>query len=511
MPLQEFIEFYQKHLNLDPTDLQKFTDSIQSPLSSAFRITPTQHSSQIKERLEKYKFLKKIQFLEDVYTFDLKAHKNTDEYTEFIELLVAQTDVGNIQRQEVVSLLPHKFLQLKHSHRVLETCASPGSKTKNLLENITDGILISNEKSSSRVNILISESAKKATPSFIITQMDAAHFPTLNFKFDRICCDVPCSSDGTCRKNPAIMPKWNVNDGIGLSSIQLRILKRSLELLKEGGILVYSTCSLNPIENEWVIHNAIRDNPNYELINNFDFIQYVDSCAVKASDNSKINVRRGLVEFEYKQFHFKNEHLSKCFRILPHDQDTGGFFIAVIKKVADSCSKVFQPVNVINPRFVEVDSSIESKIKKCYDISKCNYHFVSSNLGFKNIFAVSDLCYSILCNNPKLKVSYAGIKAFTHFDIDKEKFRAKSPFLEISNISTDFTLSLEDFKKLLESKHIPLDKLGIRPAGLFSCKVEGTDLRFCGFSGGMKVFLYIDDNHRKAYSQLYCVSNKHIC
>lgn len=237
MPIQEFVEFYQKHLNLDPADFQMFVDSVQSPLSSAFRITPTQHSSQIKNRLEKYNFLTKVQFLENVYTFDLKARKNQEnngEHSEFTEFLVAQTNIGNIQRQEIVSFLPHKFLQLEGSHHVLETCASPGSKTKNLLENIKDGVLISNEKSSSRVNILVSESMKKATPNFIITQMDAAHFPTLSFKFDRICCDVPCSSDGTCRKNPAIMPKWSVNDGIGLSSSQLRILKRSLELLKGG-------------------------------------------------------------------------------------------------------------------------------------------------------------------------------------------------------------------------------------------------------------------------------------
>lgn len=219
-----------------------------------------------------------------------------------------------------------------------------------------------------------------------------------------------------------------------------------------------------------------------------------------------MSVRRGLTEFEYRQFRFKNEDLSRCFRVLPHDQNTGGFFIAVIKKGSDSCQKAFQPANASNHRFLEIDSSVENKIKKNYDISMCGCRFISFNPSFKNIFAISEMCYDILCSNPKLRVSYAGIKAFTHFDIDKERFRAKSPFLEHSNIPVDFVLDFEDFKKLLKAQYVPLSDVSIRPTGLFSCKVEDTSLRFCGFSGRTSIFLYIDDNHRKAYSQLYNVS-----
>lgn len=494
MPIQEFTDFYREHLNLSTDDFQNFIQTVESPLPSAFRITPTNLSEIIREKISKFSFLTKVDYLENVYTFDLK--NKTEEYKEFIKFIVAQTDIGNIQRQEIVSLLPHRFLRLEKSHKVLETCASPGSKTKNLLEILTDGILISNDKSSSRVNVLISESMKKATPSFIITQMDAAQFPTLDFKFDRICCDAPCTSDGTCRKNPAIMPKWNIQDSIGLSSVQLKILKRSLELLKQDGILVYSTCSLNPIEDEWVIHNAIGESKDFEIIDDYDFVQFENI------DSSKITVRKGITKFNYKNFQFENENLSKCFRILPHDQNTGGFFITAIRRITPVVQKVLPESNKLNSKFVEVDEDTLSKITNQYKIDDKN-HFISFNSNFKNIFAVSNQCYDILCKNPKLKAVYAGIKAFTVSDLRKDAFRAKSAYLEYADIPTDVNITLADFKKLLENKTVSIDDLDTKPEGLFCCTVDGTSNKFSGFSGGNKVFLYIDDNHRKAYSQIY--------
>ncbi|KAM0680267.1 tRNA (cytosine(34)-C(5))-methyltransferase [Glugoides intestinalis] len=495
MAFQEFVDFYKAHLKLEPADFEAFIASIQTPLHSTFRITPTSVSSKIRERMERYPFVSKVKYLNDVYTFNLKDKDTL--YTEFIQFLVAQTNTGSIQRQEIVSFIAHKFLSLSSNHKVLETCASPGSKTKNILEVITDGILISNDKSTSRVNILISEAMKKANQNFIITQMDAAQFPTLPFKFDRICCDVPCTSDGTCRKNPAIMPKWNIAESIALSSTQLRILRRALELLEKDGILVYSTCSLNPIEDEWVIQKALSGLDGYELVDNFDFTQYTNEF------DSKITVRKGITEFNFKNFEYKNEQLQKCFRILPHDLNTGGFFIAVIKRTGAPIQKDLQIVASLNKKFVELDTATISRIQIDYDISHLTDHYVSFNSNFKHVFAISGNSYEILSNSPKLKVAYAGIKAFTRSDLVKDAFRAKGAFLECANIQTDYKITFDDFKKLLTETHISLDGLETKVSGLFTCSVEGVSHKFCGFSGGNKVFLYIDDNSRKAYSQLY--------
>ena len=79
-----------------------------------------------------------------------------------------------------------------------------------------------------------------------------------NLLFDRILCDVPCSGDGTLRKNPDLWKKWNPGHACSLQSIQLRIATRGIQLLAPNGLMVYSTCSMNPIENESVVAQLLQ-------------------------------------------------------------------------------------------------------------------------------------------------------------------------------------------------------------------------------------------------------------
>ena len=89
-----------------------------------------------------------------------------------------------------------------------------------------------------------------------------------NISFDRILCDVPCSGDGTLRKNPDLWKKWNPGHAFSLQSLQVRIATRGIQLLSPGGLMVYSTCSLNPVENEAVVVQLLQAFP--------DQIQLVD-------------------------------------------------------------------------------------------------------------------------------------------------------------------------------------------------------------------------------------------
>ena len=125
---------------------------------------------------------------------------------------------------------------------------------------------MANDLDARRVNnVLVGRLRKLHTPCILVTIGNAAKFPVLRapdgcgtpVRFDRVLLDAPCSGDGTLRKEPSIWQSWKLHDGLQCHSTQLRLLVRGLTVLKDGGRLVYSTCSLNPLENEAVVMAAI--------------------------------------------------------------------------------------------------------------------------------------------------------------------------------------------------------------------------------------------------------------
>ncbi|KAI4290974.1 hypothetical protein PAPHI01_0248 [Pancytospora philotis] len=506
MAAAEFLEYYRSVLGLTGADMQSFEASIDSPLPSTFRITDTADRAAVLSKLQSYSFLTRLEYLDDVYTFKLRD--SAPDYADFIQFLVAQTSIGNIQRQEVVSMLPHLFLDLRPDSVVLETCASPGSKTKQLLEVVKEGLIVSNDKSAGRINVLISESFKKASSNFVVTMTDASRYPTCPLKFDRICCDVPCSSDGTVRKNRMVMDKWTVKQAEGLHPLQYRILERSLDNLRDGGILVYSTCSLNPIENECVI-NKILERGEHELVLDSTRLQHAPG------DSTKVLVRHGIEEFNYGDYSYKNSALRKCIRVYPHDQNTGGFFIAVLRRKpspdapaseakSEDAVRAQPESDRVGQSFYRVPDALATSFADSFPTSAAGQrHLVSLTRNFKNVFCLSDLAYSFIASQPKLKVPYAGIKAFTVTDIGDCAYRAKSAYMEEMCVTTDYTGTEADFKLLVENKTVPTDQLSFKARGHFSLGFEFVKYKFCGFSSANMAFLYIDAHHRKALSDIY--------
>lgn len=127
----------------------------------------------------------------------------------------------------------------------MDMCAAPGSKTAQLLEalhaddtvtstSMPSGLLIANDSDYKRTHLLIHQSARLPSPALMVTNMDASNYPSIKIPalvkgdasagtprteqllFDRILCDVPCSGDGTIRKNIGIWKKWQPQDGNGL-------------------------------------------------------------------------------------------------------------------------------------------------------------------------------------------------------------------------------------------------------------------------------------------------------
>ena len=133
---------------------------------------------------------------------------------------------------------------------------------------LTTGCVIANDADYSRAQMLIHQINRSGTAGMAVINHPGQFLPQLyshkinhlkqKFQFDKVLCDVPCSGDGATRKIPLKWAKWHTADGIALHPLQLSILMKSVNLLKRGGLIVYSTCSLNPIENEAVLAGLLK-------------------------------------------------------------------------------------------------------------------------------------------------------------------------------------------------------------------------------------------------------------
>ncbi|MFR2892144.1 16S rRNA (cytosine(967)-C(5))-methyltransferase RsmB [Peptoniphilus grossensis] len=176
-------------------------------------------------------------------------------------------DDGHFYVQDLGSILVASFLNPRENSSLLDLCAAPGGKTTHLAELMNNtGEIIACDKSQGKIK-LIQENAKRLGAKNIETRVNDARVLNKDFidKFDYVLVDAPCSGTGLYRKKPDI--KWNkdLEDIKSLAEIQLEILDKAKEYVKDGGELLYSTCSLSKIENEDVVNKFLENNKNFKI------------------------------------------------------------------------------------------------------------------------------------------------------------------------------------------------------------------------------------------------------
>lgn len=363
-------------------------------------------------------------------------------FASFQKFLVSETSVGNISRQEVVSMIPPLLMNIKPGMTVLDLCAAPGSKSAQLIEMVhggeearvrkvlhkiaqeqgremspdgveveaeksqadeegdwsddgrATGLLIANDVDYRRAQMLVHQVKRLNSPNLIVTNHDATLFPSIQvpsepgqgakyLKFDRILADVPCSGDGTCRKNPNVWKDWIPGNGLGLHATQVRILVRALQMLKVGGRVVYSTCSMNPVENEAVVSSAIDRCGGVEKVRLIDCSDALPGLKRRPGLSQwKIMDKTGRLWSSWKDVEAAKTAegdegfgrlaegmfppgdplpLDRCMRVYPHLQDTGGFFITVLEKLTEIKARPEQKKTNPTPTVVDLVKEIESQ------------------------------------------------------------------------------------------------------------------------------------------------------
>lgn len=385
----KLFEHYYQELKIVPEgEWEQFMSAMREPLPATIRITG--YKSHAKEILHclKEKYFKELPNIEvdgqkieapqplNWYPDELAWHTNlsrkiirkSPELERFHQFLISETESGNISRQEAVSMIPPVLLKVQPHHKILDMCAAPGSKTKQIIEMLhadmdipfPEGFVIANDVDNRRCYLLVHQAKRLNSPCVMVVNHDASSIPRLLVEnngvrevlfYDRILCDVPCSGDGTMRKNIDVWKKWTTLNSLQLHGLQIRIATRGVEQLAEGGRMVYSTCSLNPIEDEAVIASLLeKSEGSLELadvstelpglkwmpgITDWRVMtkegQWFDKWGdVPTSRHTQIRPTM----FPLDEVKMKELNIHRCLRILPHHQNTGGFFVAVLIKKA---------------------------------------------------------------------------------------------------------------------------------------------------------------------------------
>jgi len=466
---ERFNAFYQAmHFVEDGEEWESFLAALRAPLPACFRINSdyafgkhlaNELTGYAGESIElengtKVPPVEQMQWYPGGYAYKLGADRRSIRKMEGLDALhkwmVRNTDNGHITRQEAVSMVPPLALDVQPYHKCLDMCAAPGSKTSQLLELVNksidseqEGLVVANDADTDRAYMLVHQCRRINTPLLIITTHKGQMLPKMRNLaipadttmssdyfikggyFDRVLADVPCSGDGTLRKNPAIWGKWNVSGSMSLHALQISIATRGVQLLKTGGLIVYSTCSMSPYEDEASVAELLRSsNGTLELVDPREFLPlfkarpglstwYVldDKNASKRAQKQRVYREERAAKFaaldasksegadaagetgaagdaegdggdddntnqapdritthddpkvqaaidmgfdlytDYEQVppYLKDKirkslfpptaeeaewmHLERCMRCVPHDEDTGGFFVATLRKV----------------------------------------------------------------------------------------------------------------------------------------------------------------------------------
>ncbi|MEK6890438.1 MAG: RsmB/NOP family class I SAM-dependent RNA methyltransferase [Nanoarchaeota archaeon] len=308
--MKPLFEERMKALLTDSEDFKKYSEIIHTGPKNFIRCNTLKINPQeLMERLKKkWNVIQPYSDYPEIILID--QNLKPGELGNSIEHLL-----GYYYVQEISSMLSVLALDPKPNEFILDMCASPGSKTTQIASRMENtGTLIANDIKMDRIRILASNLEKCGATNTIITRKDGvalcAGLAKLNYKFDKILLDAPCSGEGTLRSSPKTFLMWNIKVVENLSRMQKKLLAFALKALKKDGVLVYSTCTHSPEENEDIIDFALKNFP-----------VRVESIHLP------LKSRPGVTSWKNQEY---NPEVKKTCRIYPQDNDSEGFFVSKI-------------------------------------------------------------------------------------------------------------------------------------------------------------------------------------
>ena len=259
---------------------------------------------------------------------------------------------GMIYVQEPAAMAPAESIDIKPDWKILDMCAAPGGKSTQLKNKLQEkGILVSNEIIPSRCKILTGNIERLGLLNTVTTCMDTAKLAdTFPDTFDMIMVDAPCSGEGMFRKDENAIEEWSEENVKKCALRQAEILENAVKCLKNGGYIVYATCTFSLEENEMTVDNFLKNNPDFEIVpvkksvieSTADGI-YFDGC-------------------ECKDIHFAR-------RFYPHKNKGEGQFMAVLHHTGEKTA-VYNTTRKTDIKIDKVITDFLDDVLDTYDKEK---------------------------------------------------------------------------------------------------------------------------------------------
>jgi NOL1/NOP2/sun family putative RNA methylase len=283
-------------------DIKEFLAKMDLPPTQYIRVNTLKISKvELASRLESKGFKLRATILPEVLAVE-KAPISVGATTEYL--------LGHYYIQDLSSCLAVEALDVHENHAVLDIAAAPGGKTTFIAQKMKNtGSIIALEPNERRIRSMSFNLARCGVYNTCIFEMDGMHVEKLGIKFDRVLLDAPCSCEGIIAKDETRKTSHQPQDVDYCSSRQEQLIETAAGMVRPGGILLYSTCSFAPEENEMVVD---------QLLHRFHNI------AVEPTTHGS----DGLTSFGNINFDSQLRHTK---RLYPHIHDTTGFFIAKLR------------------------------------------------------------------------------------------------------------------------------------------------------------------------------------
>ncbi|MCR1840329.1 RsmF rRNA methyltransferase first C-terminal domain-containing protein [Murimonas intestini] len=298
--------FADKMKNILGKEYEAFEAGYDMPRQYGLRVNTLKISTEKFEHIAPF-HLTKIPWIENGYYYEEEDAPSRHPYYY----------AGLYYLQEPSAMTPASRLPVNPGEKVLDLCAAPGGKATELGARLRgEGLLVANDISASRAKALLKNVEVFGIPnSFLINEVPGNISDRFEEFFDKILVDAPCSGEGMFRKEPEVMKAWSEDKPAACARVQKEIILQAAKMLRPGGMLLYSTCTFSPEENEQVIQYLLDNREDFEL---------VPAKGYDGFSEGRPDLAGG------------NEELKKCVRIWPHKMQGEGHFLALLHKKGDS-------------------------------------------------------------------------------------------------------------------------------------------------------------------------------